>query len=159
MLNSSTTSITHHPLLPTWGSDTAYVEGKFRTSATDGDFSAALFDKGGFYEFTGAAWELTTAFAVDRPTVFYGVRVSGNANWIQQVLSGSIATESALAVESSDTPEGPFTTDPAVTLDPDNARFVAPLTNSARYYHLVDNRGWFTSASVTNGTLSLHLNP
>ena len=135
------------------------VEGKFRTTATDGDFSAALFDKGGFFEFNGAAWDLTAAFSVDRPTVFYGVRVSGNASWIQQVLSGSIATESALAVESSDKPDGPFTTDPAVTLDPDNARFVAPLTNSARYYHLVDNRGWFTGASVTNGTLSLHLNP
>ena len=134
------------------------VESKFRTSATDGDFSAALFDKGGFYEFTGAAWELNTALVVDRPTVFYGVRISGNATWLQQVMAGSVTPESALAVESSEKPEGPFTADPTVTLDLENARFVAPLTGSTRYYHLVDNRGWFTRATVSGDTLYLNLN-
>jgi hypothetical protein len=134
------------------------VESKFRTTATDGDFSAALFDKGGFYQFTGAAWELVPTLVVDRPTVFYGARISGSATWLQQVLAGSVAPETALAVESSDSPSGPFTPDTSVTLDLENARFVAPITGSTRYYHLVDNRGWFSSATVSGSTLYLNLN-
>ena len=73
-------------------------------------------------------------------------------------MAGSVTPESALAVESSEKPEGPFTADPTVTLDLENARFVAPLTGSTRYYHLVDNRGWFTRATVSGDTLYLNLN-
>ena len=134
------------------------VESKFRTTATDGDFSAALFDKGGFYQFTGAAWELVPTAVFDRPTVFYGVRISGNATWLQQAMAGSVTPEATLAVESSDKPDGPFTPDTTVTLDLENARFVAPLTGATRYYHLVDNRGWFSSAAVSGDTLYLNLN-
>ena len=133
------------------------VEGHFRTTANDGEFSAALFDKGGFYQFNGANWELIPAQAFDLPTAFYATRISGSADWIDKVLAGSIAADSTLSVESSDAPDGPFVADSEVRLDVPTARFVAPLGRSARYYRLVPAGYNFTGAAVEGGNLILKL--
>ncbi len=133
------------------------VEGKFRLTATDGDFSAALFDKGGYYEFNGTAWTLNPTRIIDTPTAFYATRTAGSNAWINDVMAGSVAAESSLTVESSDAPEGPFAADTEVQLDVPAARFVAPLSRNARYYRLVPAGLNFTGAAVENGNLILKL--
>lgn len=135
------------------------VEGKFRTSATGGDFSAALFDKGGFYEYNGAAWDLIPSSLSDRPTVLYGNRLSGSATWIQSCLADTATEESRLTVESSAKPDGPFAADSAVTLDLEVGQFVAPIGSEPRYYRIADARYNFTGVALQGDRLLMKLRP
>lgn len=133
------------------------VESTFRYSATDSDFSAAIFDKGGLYEYDGSSFKLVPALAVNRPTVFYAVRISGSASWISQVMAGTATPEYTMFVESSASPEGPFTADSSVVLDTPNARFVAPISDSLRYYRVADGRFNITGVKVNGDKLYLSL--
>lgn len=135
------------------------VESTFRYSATDSDFSAAIFDKGGLYEYDGSSYKLVPALAVNRPTVFYAVRISGNASWISEVMAGTATPEYTMFVESSASPDGPFTADGSVVLDTPNARFVAPITDTLRYYRVADGRFNITGVKVNGDKLYLSLEP
>lgn len=61
------------------------VEAQFRTSADGGDFSAALFDRRGFYEYdnTVPGWILDPTQSSEPRTAMYLTRISSNVDWIQ----------------------------------------------------------------------------
>lgn len=135
------------------------VESTFRYSATDGDFSAAIFDKGGLYEFDGSSYKLVPALAVNRPTLLYAVRISGSASWISQVMADTATPEYRMFVESSAAPEGPFAADTSVVLDLPNARFIATISDSPRYYRVADGKFNITGLRVEGDKLYLSLEP
>jgi hypothetical protein len=135
------------------------VESTFRYSATDSDFSAAIFDKRGLNENDGTPFKLVPALAVNHPTVFYAVRILGNAGWISQVVAGTATPEYTMFVESSASPDGPFTADSSVALDTPNARFVVPITDTLRYYRVGDGRFNITGVKVAGDELYLSLEP
>ena len=61
------------------------VEGQFRTSADAGDFSAAVFDRRGFYEFDNSVpgWILDPTQSIEPRTAMYLTRISSYVDWIQ----------------------------------------------------------------------------
>lgn len=61
------------------------VEGQFRTSADGGDFSAAVFDRRGFYQYdnTVPGWILDPTQSSEPRTAFYLTRISSYTDWIQ----------------------------------------------------------------------------
>ena len=113
------------------------VEASFRTTAGGGEFTAALFDRGGFYEEVAVGqWEPNEELPENLPAAFFAVRVAGNERWIERVLAGQVPPERAVTVEASPTLDGPFASELAARLDAPNARFFVPMTGDARFYRL-----------------------
>ena len=56
------------------------VDGAFNTSPTNvGAFSAALFDKGGYWEGADPSWQFNPDLPADTPSSFYASRISSSA--------------------------------------------------------------------------------
>lgn len=63
------------------------IDGNYNGSPTDaGSFSAALFDKGGFYEGSGINWTLNPNQPADTPSSFYSSRISPYAGTINNIV-------------------------------------------------------------------------
>ena len=62
------------------------VDGSFNTSPTNaGAFSAALFDKGGYWEGEDPSWQFNPDLPVDTPSAFYASRISTSAAAINSI--------------------------------------------------------------------------
>ena len=64
------------------------IDGNFNTSPSDaGAFSAALLDKDGFYEGSGATWIFNGEDMVDTPSSFYASQISPYAGTINGIVT------------------------------------------------------------------------
>lgn len=62
------------------------IDGNFNTSPTDaGAFSAALFDKGGYFEGSGSSWSFNPNLPADTPSNFYSSQISPYAGTINGI--------------------------------------------------------------------------
>lgn len=137
------------------------VQALFRRSPDGADFFAALFDRRGLYEqLEDHSWVRNEPGDELLPTQLYAVRLSGEAAWISDVLSGAVPPESALAVESAAVVEGPYAPEAEARLDAANGRFLVPMRGESRFFRLrsstaVDVR----FVTVVDGQLELRFVP
>lgn len=75
------------------------IDGNFNSSPSDlGSFSAALFDKGGFFEGSGSSWNFNPYQTADTPSSFYSSQISAYAGTINSIIGVPEPSTAGLAV-------------------------------------------------------------
>ena len=114
------------------------VDGAFSTVPEGIEFSAALFDAGGFYHNAGQGeWVYLHNEEEDTPSAFYAVRISHYLAEIQAVLDGSAKPERREPwLVSSPTIDGRFQMEANQQLDESLQTIAVPLNGETRFYRL-----------------------
>ena len=112
------------------------VDGPYNTSTNGAGFEAAIFDAGGLYTQDDDGWKLIPDRPFDQSGAFYATRVSTRIDWIQSVLEQIDALHDAPKLQSAPDPSGPFTDQPAATVDPGNRFIAVSQPDTSQYYRL-----------------------
>ncbi len=111
------------------------VEATFNTTTNGAGFSAALFNRTGFYEQdTNNVWVIDDQQAEHPETVFIVTRVSSYAAWAQGVMSQPITSRPVLL--SAPMVEGPYGEHPAYSVNATKQQITLPTPAGNRFFQL-----------------------
>lgn len=134
------------------------VDGPFNTTNEGAGFSAALFDKGGLYDYSDSsqAWVFIADQVSNLPSAFYATRIATSVPWIQGVLAQAAAPDPSPNLESAATLGGSFTLETAAIVNPTNRTVTVPGGGARKFYRLNGCGAYrIRSLSVTNSVVVL----
>ena len=111
------------------------VEATFNTTTNGAGFSAALFNRTGFYEQdTNSVWVLDEQQAEHPETVLLVTRVSSYAAWAQGVMGQPLTVRPVLL--SAPAVAGPYAEHPAYAVDATKHQITLPIPAGDRFFQL-----------------------
>ena len=122
------------------------VEAQFSYTGADGGFFAAIFDKGGLYQWNGGGWTFVNDQGTDVPAIAYATRISSRVSWINSTIPATERSEWANSAGGNWTAAGNWTGSV-----PNGAGHVANLNTK-----LASSSTITLNAAVTVGTLNFN---
>lgn len=111
------------------------VESLFNSTTNGSGFSAALFDRTGFFELDNHhAWIIDDLQATQPETFFIATRVSSYADWVQQLVAQPVAGRPTLL--SAESVDGPFAEHPAYVVDTGKRQITLRIPTGNRFFQL-----------------------